>query len=194
MRCLDKRVLLVDNYDSFTFNLKQLFLEFTDFIEVIPNDDPILLAKQDFTHLVLSPGPGDPSHSGFCKDLIKKWAGKKPVLGVCLGHQIIAEVYGGRVVKAPYPLHGKVSFIMHNGRDLFFGLKQGLQVARYHSLVVERENLPKAFHVVAECDNIIMALTHTEYPGLYGVQFHPESFLSESGSQMINNFFSGSSL
>ena len=113
---------------------------------------------------------------------------------MCLGHQIIAEVYGGTVVKAPYPLHGKVSLIAHSGKELFFGLKQGLQVARYHSLVVDRESLPKAFHVVAECDNIIMALIHANYPWLYGVQFHPESFLSEGGSQMINNFFSGSSL
>lgn len=187
---LSKKILLVDNYDSFTFNLKQLLCAFTPHVEVISNDAPLLLEKEDFSHLVISPGPGSPEDSGCSRELVKKWAGKKPILGVCLGHQIIAEVFGGKVIKAPYPMHGKVSTICHNGEELFFGLKQGLEIARYHSLVVDPLSLPPCFQVSADCDSIIMALTHRDYRALYGVQFHPESFLSEGGFEMVRNFLS----
>ena len=184
------RVLLVDNYDSFTYNLKMLVKGLTPEVQVLENDHPDLLEKDDFSHLILSPGPKDPSDSGLCRDLVRKWSASKPVLGVCLGHQIIADVYGAKVIKAPYPIHGKTSQVQHFGGSLFEGVPQEFKVARYHSLVVDPSSLESSFRVSAEHDKIIMALSHRDYPYLHGVQFHPESFLSEHGERLLKNFLS----
>lgn len=182
------RVLLVDNYDSFTYNLKQLILSVIPHVEVITNNNPLVLEKEDFTHLILSPGPKDPSDSGYCKELIHKWGAKKPILGVCLGHQVLAEVYGGETVKSLYPMHGKISPMTHDGSKLFDEIPRVFKAARYHSLVVKRETIPSSLKIVAEYDNIIMALSHREHECLHGVQFHPESFLSEGGKNLMTNF------
>ena len=186
----ETKVLIVDNYDSFTYNLKMLICSVTPHVEVIVNDHDSLLEKDDFTHLVLSPGPKDPSESGLCKELVLKWAASRPILGVCLGHQTIAEVYGGKTVKAPYPVHGKTSHLKHDGSSLFKGIPNDFKVARYHSLVVDSSTLQSSLQVSAWCDKIVMALTHKNYPYLHGVQFHPESFLSEYGVELMKNFLS----
>lgn len=181
-------VLLVDNYDSFTYNLKSLIASQCPQVRVLWNDDPDLLDLDNFTHLILSPGPKGPEDSGYCPDLVRKWAGRKPVLGVCLGQQIIASCFGGETIKAPYPYHGKTSIIQHSGDTLFRGLPQELRVARYHSLMVDPGSLGDGFQVDASCDRIVMALSHDRYPCLHGVQFHPESFLSAGGAQIMENF------
>lgn len=182
------KILLVDNYDSFTYNLRGLIAAQAPSVTVRVNDDSCLMETDDFTHLVLSPGPKGPEDSGYCPDLVRKWAGRKPILGVCLGLQVIAHVLGGKVIKAPYPTHGKRSLIRHKGGSLFVGIPQQFLAARYHSLIVDKEGLPGAFNIDASYDNMIMALSHKDYPSLFGLQFHPESFLSEGGTRLIENF------
>jgi anthranilate synthase/aminodeoxychorismate synthase-like glutamine amidotransferase len=185
-----KKVLLVDNYDSFTYNLAQVFGELGAPPTVIRNDRvSVAQAKElDPTHLVISPGPGNPTQSGVCCDLIREFAGKKPVLGVCLGHQCIGHVFGGTVNRADRMMHGKLSKIWHDGKGVFKGLPNPFDATRYHSLVVREEGLPKDLVITAHTsEGEIMGLRHRSFP-VEGVQFHPESILTKPGKDLVRNF------
>ena len=186
----NKKILLIDNYDSFTYNLMQQISSIGVSVEVIRNDKIDLLKQAEFTHLIISPGPKDPSDAGFCFEMILKYAGQKPILGVCLGHQIIGQLYGAKISQASYPVHGKTAKIIHDQKGLFENMPQGFLAARYHSLVVDSESFPSCFKVSAHYNNMIMGIEHKEISNLYGVQFHPESFLTEQGDTLIRNFLS----
>jgi len=183
-------LILIDNYDSFTYNLVHFLGELGAECEVIRNDKATaeaVLAKKP-SAIVLSPGPCTPNEAGICLDLIAAAAGKVPLLGVCLGHQSIGQAYGGKVIRAPEPLHGKLSTIRHKDKGVFKGLPSSFDVTRYHSLVVERDSLPKELEITAETDDgIIMGLQHKTHP-VHGVQFHPESIASEHGHALLANF------
>ena len=182
-------ILLIDNYDSFTFNLLHLLAQLGAASEVRRNDQVTVagaLAMRPDA-IVLSPGPCTPNEAGICLDLIRAAEGV-PVLGVCLGHQAIGQVFGGRVVRAPVPMHGKTSPVRHEGTDVFARLPSPFSVVRYHSLVVEPETLPDSLVPTAWTDDgVLMGLRHRERP-VYGVQFHPESILSEQGHALLANF------
>lgn len=191
-------LLLIDNYDSFTYNLAQYFLELRAEPVIYRNDQINLsdIEKLAPTHLVISPGPGRPEDAGISLDLIQRFAGRLPILGVCLGHQAIAQSFGGKVVHAEHILHGKTSSIKHNDQHLFSGLPNPLNVTRYHSLIVDKETLPACLEISAWVDenaSEIMAIQHRQWP-IYGVQFHPESILTECGHQLLSNFLSGENL
>lgn len=187
-------LLLIDNYDSFTWNLYQYFCELGAEVRVVRNDAITLaqMAALPLTHLVISPGPCTPSESGISLAAIRHFAGQLPVLGVCLGHQAIAQVYGAKVVRARQVMHGKTSAIQHTGQGVFRDLNNPLTVTRYHSLIVQRDSLPEDFEITAwtmrdgEPDEI-MGFRHKSL-ALEGVQFHPESILSEQGHQLLRNF------
>jgi anthranilate synthase component II len=181
---------LIDNYDSFTYNLVHFLGELGASTRVYRNDkvsvDEVLAEAPEA--IVLSPGPCDPDRAGICLELIERAGPTVPILGVCLGHQAIGQVYGGRVVRAPNLMHGKLSKVHHTGKGLFAGLPQDFSATRYHSLVVERASLPEALEITAEtADGVIMGLQHRRYP-VHGVQFHPESIASEHGHQLLANF------
>ncbi len=183
-------VLVIDNYDSFTYNLVQYLGELGEEIEVVRNDtitiDEIKRKKPD--RIVLSPGPGTPDQAGICLDLIKSLSGHVPVLGVCLGHQVIAQAFGGKVIPANRLMHGKTSPVSHDGRSIFQGIPTPITVTRYHSLIVSRDGLSEELEISAETDQgEIMAIRHRHFP-VEGVQFHPESILSEYGKQILANF------
>jgi len=185
-------LILIDNYDSFTYNLVHFLGELGAECEVIRNDkisaDDVLKKKPEA--IVLSPGPCTPNEAGVCLELVTKAAGKVPLLGVCLGHQAIGQAYGGKVIRAPEPLHGKLSTIRHTNEGVFKDLPKSFQVTRYHSLVVDRGSLPAELEVTAETeDGIIMGLQHKQHP-VHGVQFHPESIASECGHALLANFLS----
>jgi anthranilate synthase component II len=182
-------VSLIDNYDSFTFNLVQYLGGLGADVSVWRNDaisvEEVVAAKPDA--IVLSPGPGTPDDAGICLDLIRAASGKTPILGVCLGHQAIGQIFGGDVVRAT-PMHGKLSRISHNGRGVFRGVNGPFQATRYHSLVIDRKSLPPELDITAETDEgLIMGVEHRGAP-TYGVQFHPESIASEHGKQILKNF------
>lgn len=185
-------ILLVDNYDSFTFNLYQFLSELGADVMVRRNDD-ITLDEVDamgakLDGVVVSPGPCTPREAGISIGIIEHMAGKVPVLGVCLGHQSIGDAFGGDVVRAPQLMHGKTSFIQHDGKGIFQGLPNPFIATRYHSLIVDRETLPDHLEITAETeDGIIMGLQHRDFP-VYGVQFHPESILTPAGKQLLGNF------
>jgi len=180
--------LLVDNYDSFTYNLWHFLGELGAEVVVKRNDalsaaEALALAPQG---IVLSPGPSDPDHAGICLELVRR--ARVPLLGVCLGHQAIGQACGGRIVRAPVPMHGKLSVIHHDGTGLFAGVPDGFLATRYHSLAVERPSLPAELRVAADTeDGVVMGLAHRERP-LFGVQFHPESIASEHGHALLRNF------
>ena len=186
-------ILLIDNYDSFTYNLVQCIGALrTPHRIVVRRNDKITLEDIDAlapTHLIISPGPGTPDQSGVSMQAITRWAGKIPILGVCLGHQCIAQAYGGVVVRTSRLMHGKTSPIDHDGRTIFAELPSPLTATRYHSLAVERSSLPAEFEISASTDagREIMAIRHRTLP-LEGVQFHPESYLTPTGSRLLNNF------
>jgi anthranilate synthase component 2 len=183
-------IVLIDNYDSFTFNLVHYLGGLGAEVSVWRNDktttDAVLSADPDA--IVLSPGPCTPNEAGICLDLIKKAAGTVPILGVCLGHQAIGQAFGGQVVRAPLPVHGKLSEISHGGQGVFRGINGPFRATRYHSLVVDRTTLPRDLEVTAETsDHLVMGLAHASLP-IHGVQFHPESIASEHGHLMLKNF------
>jgi anthranilate synthase component 2 len=183
-------IVLIDNYDSFTFNLVHFFGDLGAEVRVHRNDkisaSAVIAADPDA--IVLSPGPCTPKEAGICLDLIAAASGKIPVLGVCLGHQAIGDAFGGKVVRAPVPVHGKLSEIRHAGAGIFHGINAPFQATRYHSLVVERATLPDALTITADTDDgLIMGLAHRHLP-VHGVQFHPESIASEHGHLMLENF------
>ena len=187
-------LLIIDNYDSFTFNLVQYFAELGAQVQVIANDTHNLaqIVALQPTQLVISPGPGKPADAGISLAAIRHFAGQIPVLGVCLGHQSIAQAFGGKIVSARQLMHGKTSQIYHTATGLFQHLPQPFIATRYHSLIVETTHLPACFEITAwtqraEAPDEIMGIQHRQYP-LYGVQFHPESILTEAGHQLLKNF------
>ena len=187
---LQPRLLLIDNYDSFTYNLVQAFLVLGADVEVIRNDAISVedALKKDITHLCISPGPGTPRDAGVSMAMIRAFAGRLPIFGVCLGHQSIVEAFGGDVVRAPRLMHGKTSLVSHDGRTLFEGLPQPCEVGRYHSLIAAPEKVPAELEVCATTDQgEIMAVRHRRFM-IEGVQFHPESVLTPQGPQLMGNF------
>ena len=183
-------ILIVDNYDSFTYNLKQACEGYGYGCEVLRNDAVGLMdiVRMKPEKIILSPGPGNPDSAGITLSVIRELSGRVPILGVCLGHQAIGQAFGGRVMRAPRPRHGKVSRISHLATGIFEGLPSPLRVARYHSLLVERSTLPLCLEVSAETDDgLIMGFRHRDFE-VHGVQFHPESIATEHGQEMIGNF------
>ncbi|HID10883.1 MAG TPA: aminodeoxychorismate/anthranilate synthase component II [Candidatus Latescibacteria bacterium] len=183
-------ILVVDNYDSFTYNLVQYLGELGAELEVVRNDQVAVdeVVRMGPERIVLSPGPCTPREAGICVELVRRLTGKVPILGVCLGHQCIGEAFGGKVVRAPVPVHGKVSRVLHDGKTVFKGLSMPFLAVRYHSLVVERESLPSCLEVSAWTeDELIMGLRHKDL-SVEGVQFHPESIMTEGGKMLLRNF------
>lgn len=183
-------IIVIDNYDSFTWNLVHYLGELGAETEVHRNDaigvGQVLSARPDA--IVLSPGPCTPNEAGICLDLVEQAAGKVPVLGVCLGHQAIGQAFGGRVIRAPKLMHGKLSRIHHGGEGIFGDIPDAFEATRYHSLIVERESLPDCLEITAETDDgLIMGMRHRDLP-VHGVQFHPESIASEHGHKLLRNF------
>jgi anthranilate synthase/aminodeoxychorismate synthase-like glutamine amidotransferase len=183
-------LLVIDNYDSFTYNLVQYLGEMGQEVRVVRNDEipAAQIATLAPSHIVISPGPCTPNEAGISLEVIKTYAGKIPILGVCLGHQAIGQAFGGKVVRAARVMHGKTSPISHDGKGLFTGLPNPFQATRYHSLLIERASVPDSLDVTAQtAENEIMAVRHKTLP-VEGVQFHPESFLTTSGKDLLRNF------
>jgi 4-amino-4-deoxychorismate synthase (2-amino-4-deoxychorismate-forming) component II len=183
-------IVVIDNYDSFTYNLVQYLGELGKQIQVYRNDEITVAGIQELKpeRLVISPGPGVPANAGISIDAVREFTGKIPILGVCLGHQAIGEAFGGKVVRAKTLMHGKTTEICHDSRTIFVGLPYRFKATRYHSLVISTEGLPKCLEVSATTpDGVIMGLRHLEYP-IEGVQFHPESVMTENGKQLLANF------
>lgn len=183
-------IVMIDNYDSFTYNLVQYLGEMGEELKVFRNDritcDEIAAIKPDY--LMISPGPCTPNEAGISLEVIQRFAGVIPIFGVCLGHQSIAQVFGGNVIRAERLMHGKTSRINHDGRTIFNGIPSPYKATRYHSLIVERESIPDCFEITAETDEgEIMAIRHKDYP-IEGVQFHPESITTEYGKLLLKNF------
>ena len=185
-------ILLLDNYDSFTYNLAQYLGELGCEVEVHRNDKISVeeIARRKPERIVISPGPCTPQEAGISVELIQRLAGKFPILGVCLGHQAMGAAYGGKIVRAPKLFHGKTSQIEHDGKGVFRGLPQKFTATRYHSLIVEKKSLPRELTITAETtDGTIMGLRHKKHK-MEGVQFHPESVLTQDGKQLLKNFLS----
>ena len=183
-------ILVIDNYDSFTYNLYQMIEEIGATCEVRRNDELTCdeIERLDPRHIVISPGPGRPEESGISLEVIDRFGGRVPILGVCLGHQGIATVFGGNVVRAPEPQHGKCSRVFHDQKGIFSGVESPFLAARYHSLIVERASMPSCLEVSSETDTgLVMGLRHRSLP-IEGVQFHPESMATEGGRRLLQNF------
>ena len=184
------KILLIDNYDSFTYNLYHYISKFKTNVDVVRNDkiNSKAILKKKYDKIVISPGPGNPNQAGNCLKIVKNVYKKIPILGVCLGHQVIGQVFGGKIVKAKNLMHGKTSKIKHNKKGLFKNIQNNFDATRYHSLVVDRESLPKDLIITAETKNkTIMGLMHKDY-NVYGFQFHPESISTKMGIKLIKNF------
>lgn len=187
--------LIIDNYDSFTYNLYQYLCELGEKCKVVRNDkfDVDQVLKRPPERILISPGPGKPENAGFCVELIQKSQGKVPILGICLGHQAIAQAFGGNVIRAKQLMHGKLSEVYHQKKGVFRGLATPMTATRYHSLVVERKSLPSCLEVTAVTEGLrsksglIMGLRHKKFP-IEGVQFHPESFSTENGHHLLKEF------
>jgi len=183
-------LLVIDNYDSFTYNLVQFLGELKQDVKVVRNDEIPASAIADMapSHIVISPGPCTPTEAGISLDVIKTYAGKIPILGVCLGHQSIGQAFGGKIVRAARVMHGKTSMIHHDGKGVFSGLPNPFEATRYHSLLIERASIPDSLEITAHtAENEIMAVRHKTLP-VEGVQFHPESFLTKAGKDLLANF------
>jgi len=182
--------LLIDNYDSFTYNLFHYLEELDVHVDVVRNDVLSVeeIIAKNYQGIILSPGPCTPNEAGICLELLEKTAGSIPIMGVCLGHQSIGQVFGGKVIRAPYLMHGKVSNIHHQNKTIFKSCDNPFRATRYHSLIVEKESLPDCLEITAETeDGIIMGLSHKTLP-IHGVQFHPESIESQHGHDLLKNF------
>lgn len=188
-------MILIDNYDSFTYNIVQYLRELGIDPKIFKNDEVTIdkLKKMNFTSIVISPGPKNPDYAGISMDVIREFYKTKKILGVCLGHQCIAQYFGAKIVKAKEPVHGKISKIYFRGEKIdkiFAGIEQGFEATRYHSLIVDTKTLPDCIIPIAYTyDNILMALKHKDYP-IYGVQFHPEAILTQHGKKLLANFLS----
>ena len=186
-------ILIIDNYDSFTYNLVHLVGQHTDDLEVIRNDDRTVEEVRAMAPegILISPGPGRPAEAGITEPVIRKLGDTTPILGVCLGHQAIGEVFGGQIVQAEELMHGKTSPVKHNGKGVFEGIDPTFDATRYHSLVVDRDSFPhETLEITAEAENgTIMGLQHREYP-LHGIQFHPESVMTKAGPKIVENWLS----
>jgi anthranilate synthase/aminodeoxychorismate synthase-like glutamine amidotransferase len=183
-------ILLIDNYDSFTYNLVQYLSELGAKLKVYRNDKVTIKDVKRIrpSHIVISPGPGRPENAGISNKLIKEFSGKIPILGVCLGHQCIGEVFGGKVVGAKRLMHGKTSKVYHNSKTIFKGVKNPFDATRYHSLILEQKSMPKCFEIIARTkQREIMAIKHKDL-AVWGVQFHPESILTGEGKKLLKNF------
>jgi anthranilate synthase/aminodeoxychorismate synthase-like glutamine amidotransferase len=183
-------LLVIDNYDSFTYNLVQFLGELKQDVKVVRNDEIPASSIADMapSHIVISPGPCTPNEAGISLDVIKTYAGKIPILGVCLGHQSIGQAFGGKIVRAARVMHGKTSMIQHDGKGVFSGLPNPFEATRYHSLLIERASIPDSLEITAHtAENEIMAVRHKTLP-VEGVQFHPESFLTKAGKDLLANF------
>ncbi|CDZ16541.1 Anthranilate synthase component II [Candidatus Johnevansia muelleri] len=192
---LNKKVLIIDNYDSFTFNIVQYLGVLGVEVYILRNN--ILNIKEIenlyFTHIIISPGPSTPYESGISLKAIKYFTGKFPILGICLGHQAIAQAFGGKIIRSPKIMHGKTSIIYHKNEGIFYGLKNPLKVTRYHSLIIDKKSLPNCFNITALTNNnyinqsIIMGIKHKIFY-IEGIQFHPESIMSIQGHELFKNF------
>lgn len=182
------KLLVIDNYDSFTFNLVQMFRQYSLNIEVCRSDCLTIDKASEFSpdYIVISPGPKDPAHAGISVALIRAFYKMVPILGVCLGMQCMNEVFGGKTVRAPLPMHGKTSWVHHKNNSIFKSVPTPFLAARYHSLMVQFENTPLKITAMSD-DDVVMGMSHPEYP-LHGVQFHPESFLTPNGFDIVENF------
>ena len=186
------KILLIDNYDSFTYNLYHYISKFKKNIDVIRNDkiDSKNILSKKYNKIVISPGPGNPNQAGNCLKIVKDLHTKIPILGVCLGHQVIGQVFGGKIVKARNLMHGKTSTIQHQKKGLFKNIQNNFEATRYHSLIVDKKNFPKELIITAETKNkTIMGLMHKDY-NIHGFQFHPESISTKVGVKLIKNFIS----
>lgn len=183
-------ILMIDNYDSFTYNLVQYLGELGADLQVFRNDKMTVgeIEKLSPTKIVISPGPRTPDKAGISIETIKTFAGRVPILGVCLGHQSIGVAFGGRVVRGDYPVHGKTSMVKHDNKSIFAGVENPFEATRYHSLIIERDTLPEVLEISAETeDGVIMGMRHKELP-IEGVQFHPESILTTCGKKLLKNW------
>ena len=183
-------LLMIDNYDSFVYNLVRYFEELGEEIIIYRNDKITIkdIESMNIDGIIISPGPKSPKEAGLSLDIIDKFKGKLPILGICLGHQCIGHYFNAVVKKGSEPVHGKIFNITHNNKGIFKEVKNPLRVTRYHSLIVDKENFPDSLEIISETeDNIIMGIKHKEYP-IYGVQFHPEAEMTEEGHKILNNF------
>ncbi|MHC1761042.1 MAG: aminodeoxychorismate/anthranilate synthase component II [Negativicutes bacterium] len=183
-------ILLIDNYDSFTYNVYQAVANLGHPLQVVRNDQISLTQISDghYDAIMISPGPGTPDDAGISKEVVIHFAGKLPILGICLGHQVIGEAFGAKVIRAPQPVHGKIAQIKHEGTDLYVNLPQPFTAGRYHSLIVDRTTLPDCLEITATNDEgLIMGMKHRQF-NIQGVQFHPESILTPKGTTLLGNF------
>ena len=182
--------LMIDNYDSFVYNLVRYFEELNEKVIVFRNDKLTIedIEKMDIQGIIISPGPKNPRESGICLQVIERFKGIIPILGICLGHQAIGYAFGGKIIKGKEPIHGKVFKVYHEGEGVFKELKNPINATRYHSLIIEKETLPTCLRITAESsDGVIMGIKHIEYL-IEGVQFHPEAVLTECGHDLLNNY------
>ncbi len=183
-------LLMIDNYDSFVYNLVRYFNELEEDIKVVRNDKILLedITEKKYSGIVISPGPKNPKEAGMSLEIIERFKGKIPILGICLGHQCIGYAFGGEIIRGKEPVHGKMSLVRHNNEGVFKNLNNPLKVTRYHSLIISKESIPNELIVTAESeDGCIMGIQHKKYP-IYGVQFHPEAHLTEQGHELLKNF------